>query len=226
MRTRVMVIDRRPVECAALAKSLSGAGYQPVIVDDCHHALEAARRNRPAIILVGRLSADIFRDDYCQHLRDIAPAGTMAIVALLPGATRLTRIRCLEAGADDVLDQDIPAARLIARLDALCAQLSGAGDAILKYGPLEMHIDQYKVRACGTPIEMSKTTFEILRSFLERPEQIISRTDLLATCNAIGTYRSLSEHVRRLKRAMARLGIANSIITVPPTGYMLSMRNG
>ena len=225
MSARVLLIDRRSDELAGLAHGLAHAGYTPAVIEDSTRALDGVRWNRPAIILVGRLSTDFFRDDYCRQLRLLAPASSTTIVAMLPDATRLTAIRCLESGADDVVDLDIGAQRLITRLRALRAPICDEEDeVVLKYGQIEMNLGQHKVRACGTAIDLGATSFQVLRSFLERPEQILSRDELLATCTRIGTGRSLYEHVRRIREAIASLGAGPSIVTMPPSGYMLSMR--
>ena len=225
MSARVLLIDRRPDDLAGLANSLSHAGYAPALVEDSARALDCVRWDRPAIILMGRLFADMFRDVYCRRLRQLAPASATTIVVMLPDATRLTAIRCLESGADDVVGLDIDTHRLVRRLRALRTPICDEDDeVVLRYGQIEMNLGQHKVRACGTPISLGTTSFQVLRSFLERPEQILSRDELLATCTRIGTGRSLYEHVRRLREAMAPLGAGPAIVTMPPAGYMLSMR--
>jgi len=225
MSTDLIFIDRSPSERSGMIGALREAGYDVVVIEDCHLALDAVKQANPAITLVGRLSAEIFRNDYCRRLREIAPASGTAIIVLMPGSTRLARIRCLEDGADEIADNDIPAELLIARIRDL--HLSHAGcrsGPVLKYGPIEMNVDQHRARVRGNPLSLSPTTFQVLRFFLERPEQILPRQAILANCAAIGTRRSLAEHVSKLRAAMAPLGMAGSIRTVAPLGYMLSLR--
>ncbi|KRB82828.1 hypothetical protein ASE00_12475 [Sphingomonas sp. Root710] len=221
----LLLIDRRPRDSVGLSSALAKAGYAVTHIERSELVSDFVKLNRPATILVGRLPTDIFRHEMCALLRRAAPASSTAIIVLAPQATRLTRIRCLEDGADDILDEDMPIDLLTARIRALGAPLSRTRETrILRYGPIEMSIDEHKVHACGATLDLQPTTFQVLRSFLERPEQILSRSELLARSTRIATSRSLYKHVRLLRRALATLGVGDPIITKPPLGYMLSMR--
>jgi two-component system phosphate regulon response regulator PhoB len=224
MTARILLIDQEPSALAAVVDHLDRAGYAAQIVADCDAARTIIDVDRPDVVVVGRLSGDICRSDYCRDLRSIAPAGQIAIIVAIPVSASRTRIRCLEEGADDVIESPVVAQRLTARISAFLSPERTVGyQSILRYGQLMMSIDELKVRAAGAIIQLSPTGFRLLQTFLEHPEETLSRNDLMKSLGRVGAgSRAIDSQIRRLRQAMAAAGIGHLIVTISSVGYMLS----
>jgi len=86
-----------------------------------------------------------------------------------------------------------------------------------------MSIDELKVRAAGAIIQLSPTGFRLLQTFLEHPEETLSRNDLMKSLGRLGAgSRAIDSQIRRLRQAMAAAGIGHLIVTISSVGYMLS----
>ena len=72
----------------------------------------------------------------------------------------------------------------------------------------------------GTPIE-----FKLLRLFMERPGQVLTREELLEAVWGVRIHvekRTVDVHIRRLRLALAEYGSRDLIRTVRTVGYALN----
>ncbi len=224
----ILILDRDPLDMARHAHAGRSMGHVVELVADCGEACRLTERHRPDAIVVGRLAGDVFRDDLCSQLRQIAPAGQSAIVALVPASARLTRIRCLEEGADGVFDDTIAPGALWSRIEGLVSSRNSPSDrGRLSYGPIKMDVGGHKVAAAGLLLALNRTSFSILRLFLENPERILARPEISTALGRGGLHRerTIDVHIRTLRLAMKPGGADELIVTVPQAGYMLCDRS-
>ncbi|WP_145927380.1 winged helix-turn-helix domain-containing protein [Bradyrhizobium neotropicale] len=87
-----------------------------------------------------------------------------------------------------------------------------------------MDIRAQRVTLCGQPIKVRPLEFRLLQHFLEHPEQVFSRAELLSTIwgqNVHVTSRTVDLHIGRLRKALNGCGRRNYIRTVHSRGYSL-----
>ena len=92
----------------------------------------------------------------------------------------------------------------------------------LAYADLEMDIPSHKVRRGGKAVALGPTEYRLLRHFMENPEKVFSRQQLLDTVwphNEDIELRTVDVHIRRLRQALAPTGHDKLIETVRGTGY-------
>ena len=222
-----LIIDRAPANMLSHVQVGHQNGYAVEVISECETALRAVERRCPDVIVIGRLSDDVFRNDLCGQLRRIAPAGLCMIIVLVPGSAQLTRIRCLEEGADGVVDHDIAPGLLWSRIASLFPiRKIPLQERRLVYGKIEMDVSGYKVFASGLPLTLNRTSFSILRLFLENAEQVLSRHDIGQVLGRTGLRqdRTIDVHIRNLRIAMKPGGADHLVVTVPQSGYMLCDR--
>jgi two-component system phosphate regulon response regulator PhoB len=91
----------------------------------------------------------------------------------------------------------------------------------LAYADIEMDLWRHRVRRAGVPVHLAPTEYRLLRHFLEHPERVFSRRQLLRAVWGLDAgiaERSVDVHVRRLRAA---LGTPGRIRTVRTAGYSL-----
>lgn len=221
----ILFIDRAAGQMSPHVRAGLDMGHVVEMVPDCEEAWRSVERRRPDAVVVGRLSGDVLRYDLCRRLRTVVPAGKAAIIVLAPPSASLTRIRCLEEGADSVVDDDIGPDRLWSRIGALIAPKgrSRTGERLV-YGKIEMLVEEHKVVASGVPLALNLTSFAILRIFLEHPETILTRPYVSEALGRLHQERTIDVHIRTLRLAMKPGGADELIVTVPQAGYMLCDR--
>jgi two-component system response regulator RegX3 len=104
----------------------------------------------------------------------------------------------------------------------------GEGDRVREVyekGRLRVDLDTYEVVLDGKPVSLSLREFELLRFFLQNPERVYTRAQILDLVWGEDTYvepRTVDVHVRRLRQQIER-DDANPelILTVRGVGYKL-----
>jgi two-component system phosphate regulon response regulator PhoB len=225
MRTRVLMIDRKPLWLADAADLLMRAQHAVTRAADLEAARIIISDRAPALILIGRPSGDLCRHELCAALRPLLPAGQGVIIVALPRGATLTAIRCLDEGADATIEEPVDPYDILLRAEAPHSGQVIQQSHVLRYGALTMDLDTVKVHAGKQRVDLGPTAFRLLRTFLENPEQMLSRRELIVSLGhteASVNKKMVDSQVRRLRSAMAPAGLANLIVTVASIGYMLS----
>ena len=130
-------------------------------------------------------------------------------------------------GAGFLLDADIAPGPLWWRINALLASRRGpVFMRRLAYGTIEMDVEGHKVTAAGSPLALNRTSFSILRLFLENHERILTRQEISSALGEVGLRRerTIDVHIRTLRQAMKPGAADTLIVTVPQSGYVLCDR--
>jgi DNA-binding NarL/FixJ family response regulator len=122
----VLVIDEDDGVKGLVAEVLGGVGYEVVGASSSSEALEAARRERPALVLVEVEISGICGYEICRRLR--AEFGRSLPIVFISGSRTepYDRVAGLLLGADDYLTKPFAADELLARLLALTGRLTVA----------------------------------------------------------------------------------------------------
>ena len=142
------------------------------------------------------------------------------------------RVQGLDTGADDYLTKPFSPAELLARIKAVLRRAqgskgAGAGLDRLAFSDLLMDLTTYTVLRAGTEVKLGPTEFRLLRHFLQHPEAVFTREDLLASVwggNVHVEVRTVDVHIRRLRKALNADGGTDLIRTVRSAGYALTAR--
>jgi two-component system, OmpR family, phosphate regulon response regulator PhoB len=87
-----------------------------------------------------------------------------------------------------------------------------------------MDVVAHRVRRDGESLALGPTEYRLLRHFLQNPEKVFSRQQLLELVwphNEDIELRTVDVHIRRLRQALEKSGGKNLIRTVRSEGYSL-----
>lgn len=223
---RVLVVDDEPDIVALVAYHLAKAGYRVSTATNGADALEEARSERPAAIVLDLMLPDMSGFDILERLR--AGEGTSEIAVLMLTARRdePDRIRGLSLGADDYLTKPFSPPELVLRIGAILRRIgTGAGGkgSLLKIGALRIDRAAHRVTVGDREIELTPTEYKLLLILAERRGRVQARSHLLESvwdaAPDIQT-RTVDMHVQRLR---TKLGAAGELIeTVRGFGYRIS----
>lgn len=153
-----------------------------------------------------------------------AAAGVAVPVLLVSGQEP---VRALEAGADAVLSPPPGMGEVVARCRALVRRRRLLRPSVLRWGAIEMVVEEHEVRRDGRPLKLSPREFRLLQFLLEHPGRIWSREELLrrvwGECEGPSLDpKTVDVHIRWLRLKLeddpARPGL---IRTVRGQGYRL-----
>ncbi|MFL5606826.1 MAG: response regulator [Gemmatimonadaceae bacterium] len=227
---RVLVVDDEADIVALVAYHLAKGGYRVSTASSGTDALDAARRERPALVVLDLMLPGMSGYEVLEQLRAGDATRDMAVLMLTARREEQDRIRGLSLGADDYLTKPFSPQELVLRVAAILRRV-GAGGANtgdkLTIGPLDIDTAAHVVRVSGEPVELTPTEFKLLLTLAERRGRVQARALLLQTvwdaAPDIQT-RTVDMHVQRLR---AKLGVAGDLIeTVRGFGYRLRAPQG
>ena len=227
---RVLVVDDEPDIVALVAYHLARAGYRVSTASSGPDALDAARRERPALVVLDLMLPGMSGYEVLEQLRAGDDTRGVAVLMLTARREEQDRIHGLSLGADDYLTKPFSPQELVLRVAAILRRIGAAttaSPATLRIGAIELDTEAHLVRVDGELVDLTPTEFKLLHTLAERRGRVQGRALLLQTvwdaAPDIQT-RTVDMHVQRLR---AKLGAAGDLIeTVRGFGYRLRASGG
>jgi two-component system OmpR family response regulator len=166
--------------------------------------------------------------------RDLRSKSATPIIMLTAMGEETDRIVGLEMGADDYLPKPFNPRELLARIKAVMRRAAGLPPSdpaergkVLRFAGWTFDLGRRHLESpMGEAVELSTGEFELLVAFVERPQRVLSRDQLLdlARGRAAAPFdRSIDVQVSRLRRKIETDPKAPQIITtVRGGGYVFT----
>jgi class 3 adenylate cyclase len=116
---RVLVVDDDQDMAAFLAHMLAQQGLKAEIVTDGHAALAAIAADPPDLVLLDVQMPGPDGFEICRRLKASESTALLPVVLVTALEDHLSRVRGIEAGADDFISKPVRREELIARVDTL-----------------------------------------------------------------------------------------------------------
>ncbi|HZU62865.1 MAG TPA: response regulator transcription factor [Novosphingobium sp.] len=167
--------------------------------------------------------------DLCRALRADGYEGAIIMVTARDAA--IDRVLGLELGADDYLTKPFEPRELLARVRNWLRRLGGPAGAQPRnarkahIGPWQVDLYHRRLIAPDARLVMlSSAEFRLLQRFLDTPNQVLSREELLPERGATVAFdRSIDLQIHRLRQKLAsEPGGDDLILTVRNEGYVLA----
>jgi len=225
MNPSILVVEDDVALCDLLSWNLSTEGYQVRSTGDGEEALVMVREQQPDAIILDWMIEQVPGIEVCRQIRKDKETARIPILMLTARGEEEDRIRGLRTGADDYVTKPFSPRELMARVEALLrrSRPSLAGDT-LKVGDLELDSASHRVRRAGDALHLGPTEFRLLRYFMERPNRVLSRQQILDGVWGMDSdidERTVDVHIRRLRKAIVRDGEDDPIRTVRAAGYSM-----
>ena len=177
---RILIAEDEPRLAAFLEKGLRSSGFTTTVVGDGPAAAAAADDSEFDLLI---LDLGLPGKDGMDVLRELRAAGNRLPVIILTARDDTTdRVAGLEAGADDYIGKPFHFEELVARVRVRLRAGDGPAEGrhLIGVGDITLDPRTRWVSTGDTKIELSAREFELLRTFLEHPNQVLSREQLLA----------------------------------------------
>jgi two-component system phosphate regulon response regulator PhoB len=223
----VLVVEDDRALCELLTWNLSAEGYQVRSTSDGEEALLMVQEQAPDAIILDWMIEHVPGIEVCRQLRKDKDTAQIPILMLTARGEEEDRIRGLKTGADDYVTKPFSPRELLARIEALLrrARPSLAGN-VLQWGDIELDATSHRVRRSGEALHLGPTEFRLLRYFMERPNRVVSRQQILDGVWGMDSdidERTVDVHIRRLRKAINRDGDTDPIRTVRAAGYAMDV---
>lgn len=220
-----MLIEDDRILAQQMKEVLEANGYELIMVEQFHQVEEQFLREKPDIVILDINLPHFDGNYYCRIFRR---QSKVPILITSARNSDMDQILSMELGADDYLVKPFHLQMLIAKVNALFRRSYGeyaqAGVELSKdiYG---LHLDEkgFKVTFSNQTEELSKNEYKLLKKFLERVDEVISREELLEELwdeSCFVDDNTLTVNVTRLKGKLAQMGMEQVIKTKRGVGYI------
>jgi two-component system OmpR family response regulator len=235
MDNLLIVDDDREIR-ELLKTYLERNGYRATTVADGRGMWTALDQGRFDLIVLDLMLPGEDGLTLCRNLRAHATFSSLPIIMLTALGEETERIIGLEMGADDYLAKPFNPRELLARIKSVLRRAQGLPASASENETARFHFSDWTLDVVsrqltspeGVVITLSDGEYRLLLVFLEHPNRVLSRDQLLDLTRgreSIPFDRSIDVQVGRLRKRLNDTGAEPSIIkTVRGEGYVLAAR--
>ncbi|OQY16201.1 MAG: DNA-binding response regulator [Desulfobacteraceae bacterium 4572_35.1] len=230
---RILIIDDDLELCELLTDYLGGEGFTLGSVNDGKQGVEQALGGDYDLVVLDVMLPQMNGFDV---LKQIRAKSEVAVIMLTARGDDVDRIVGLELGADDYLPKPFNPRELIARIRAIQRRIQASSEDVrignntkkqtMTVGDIVLCPTNRTVRRNNENIDLTTVEFDLLRMFLERVGEVVSRDDLVETVldRPLNAYdRSIDVHVSALRKKLGHYaGDIERIRTIRGVGYLYS----
>jgi len=177
---RILIVDDDRDVRESMGEYLSGHGYEVTLAEG-GEALRRALAAAPADVVL--LDLNMPGEDGLSLARWLRAEHDVAIIMVTAAGEVVDRVVGLEVGADDYLAKPFDPRELRARLKSVLRRAKGRGAPAtkrVKVGRCSLDLQTRQLfDAGGEELPLTGMEFDLLRVFAERPNQVLSRDQLL-----------------------------------------------
>jgi len=200
---RVLVVDDETTLATVIAGYLTREGFVVDLAHDGPGAVDSARANVPDLVVLDVMLPGFDGIEVCRRLREFTDAYVIMLTARDEEIDKIVGL----SGAAANAHQPVPAPKFT-------------------FADIEVDLDAREVNRAGTPVDLTRTEFDLLACMAARPRTAFSRRQLLDEVWGQGWFGD--EHVVDVHVAHLRAKLEDDaaepvyIRTVRGIGYGLS----
>lgn len=228
---RVLIVDDDPDLCDLLSEYLAANGLTVAAAGDGAAMRQAMARQMPDVVVLDLMLPG---EDGLSLARELRARSEVGILMLSARGEEMDRVIGLEVGADDYVAKPFSPRELLARVRALLRRTRAATTAATPvaiperycFGPFALDIAAHRLLRDGLEVHITTAEFELLRVFVERPNRVLNRDDIIDLLKGYDRDpfdRTVDIRVTRLRRRIeANPSHPTYIRTVRGEGYLFN----
>jgi two-component system, OmpR family, response regulator len=225
----ILVVDDDTQVRQLIGRFLRENGYRVTGARDGREMRETLAAADIGLIILDLMLPGTSGLDLCREIRSTS---SIPIIMLTAKGEDTDRIVGLEVGADDYLPKPFNPRELLARIRAIlrraAAKPSGeaaAGGRLITFGGWTLDTLRREVTSAeGVVVDLSGGEYDVLLAFVEHPNRILSRDQLLELSRNRTSHpfdRSIDVQISRIRRKLEAGGTSAPLIkTVRGAGYI------
>ena len=222
MSQTILVVDDEIDILELVRYNLTQAGFRVVTAANGRQAVDMARRERPALIVLDLMLPLLSGTEVARILRQDEKTRDTPFLMLTARGEEVDRIVGFELGAADYVVKPFSPRELVLRVKAILKRSGAEGPQRerLIFDHLVIDPDSHTVRLHDEEVDLTITEFKLLHRLAGRPGRAFSRDQLLSDVWGYGgdlETRTVDSHVKRLRGKLGDFG--RWIQTVRGVGY-------
>ena len=220
---RILAVDDEKPIVELLKLTLNRSGYQCIGAYDGIQAANLIEKETFDLILLDIMLPGEDGISILGKLRQKAETASIPVIMATAKGTEYDKVLGLDLGADDYLVKPFGMMEMVSRVKAVLRRVTPREvECLLCLGRLELDPKRHTVKVDGERVELTRKEYDMLRLFMESPERVFSREQLLSSVWGIdfaGETRTVDVHIGTLRDKLGACG--NCIETVRGVGYRM-----
>ena len=214
---KILVVDDEVDICEILQYNLENEGYEVVTANSAEEALQLPIQEF-GLILLDVMMGEMSGFQMARQLKN-NPATTLIpiiFITAIEGEDNL--VKGLNIGADDYIAKPLSMKEVKARVKAVLRRsmqtrtqpaMASSDDNKISYEGITLDLNAKTATLDGQELVFTKLEFELLSFFLQHPDRVFSREDLLKHCwpkDVLVLDRTVDVNITRLRKKIGRYG--------------------
>lgn len=223
VQRKVLIVEDDEAMAVALRDGFEYEGYEVSLARDGAAGMELSTSASPDLIILDVMLPKVTGLDICKRLR--SEGSTVPIIMLTARGQEVDKVLGLKLGADDYVTKPFSFMELIARVEAVLRRSAGVRERVdtYEFGDVAVNFKTHEATKSGKPIRLSAREFQLLRYFIDRRGEVVTREQLL---DGVWGYenmpftRTVDMHIAKLrKKVESSAHDPRFLVTVHRVGY-------
>ena len=164
MNTKILIVDDEEDILTLLEYNLENAGFKVISADDGPEAIELAKKEKPALIILDIMLPSMEGTEVCKAIKRDDATSHIPIIMLTAKGEEVDRIVGLELGADDYITKPFSPRELVLRVKAVLKRGHGGeeNEGTITAGNIRIDLERSVVISNGKPLKLTATEFKLL----------------------------------------------------------------
>jgi DNA-binding response OmpR family regulator len=228
-RTRILLAEDDNAIREGLTDALESEDYDVIAARNGREALDMFAKGGADLLLLDVMMPELSGYDVCRSVRKTNTQ--VPILMLTAKGEEIDKVVGLELGADDYVTKPFGVRELLARIHALLRRAkpeetsrpAAEDKSPFVFGKATIDPRSFSGVLGKNTFELSARELTLLRLFVSRPGEVLSRDELLNAAWGIsyyGTTRTLDQHIAQLRKKVEPDRNSPSVIlTIHGVGY-------
>lgn len=219
----ILIVEDDANTLALIRTYIEREGFATLTAVDGEQALQLAQRHHPGFVILDIMLPRVDGWEVCRKLRTFSDVPVLMLTAR---EEEIDRVTGLSLGADDYVVKPFSPRELVARVKAILRRYRPAQntkEGRLRYGGLEVNLDQRRVVRDGRTINLTASEYKLLATLVGSPGRVFTRDELLERLYQQGEIvvdRVVDVHIGKLRQKIeANPAEPRYILTVRGFGY-------
>ena len=220
---KILVVEDEKRMQNIIVEYMQKGGYTCITADDGVEALTILKSNNIDLMILDIMMPYLDGFSVCRVSREMT---NIHIIILTAKGEEEDKLKGYEYGADDYITKPFSPKVLLAKVNALLRRYTtDIPKNSLSLGKIFIMVASRQVYVEDKLIDLTYKEFELLRLFMENPNQVFSREKLL---NCIwgydfeGNTRTVDTHIKTLRKKLGSEG--HHIVTLIRSGYKFEVK--
>lgn len=191
---KILIIDDEHQITRVLKRSLQAHRYDVRTASDGEAGLDLFHDFHPDLVITDLSMPELNGIEVCHEIRKISE---IPIIVLSVKGEESTKVKALDAGADDYITKPFGMNELLARVRATLRRAPSGKkeESVLETGDFSIDLANYQVFVRSVEIHLTPKEFELLAYFVKNHDKVLTHRVLLSAIWG-GNYTEQNEYLR------------------------------